>query len=100
MATQQLVTTGAQGRRFACSVVAVQAIIVNEDERLPMLSSPTRNRPGEWQVVSGSLEAAETVLAHTFHFDVQVQYMIGIHNYAASWPCDGSPNFTRNLALV
>jgi ADP-ribose pyrophosphatase YjhB (NUDIX family) len=81
----------------------VQAIIVREDERLLLLSSPTRNRLGEWQVISGSLEAAETVLAgvlrevreeagpelrvrplgvvhtHTFHFDAQVRYMIGIY---------------------
>jgi 8-oxo-dGTP pyrophosphatase MutT (NUDIX family) len=97
--------TNAQGtRRFACSAVAVQAIIVNVDERLLLLSSPTRNRPGEWQIISGSLEAAETVLAgvlrevseeagpqiqvqplgvvhaHTFHqFDHQVPYMIGIY---------------------
>lgn len=61
------------------------------------------NHPNEWQVISGSLEAAETVLegvlrevseeagpqlrvrplgvvhAHSFHFDAQVRYMIGIH---------------------
>jgi len=103
MPTPQPFMIAAQGRRFACSAVAVQAIIVNEDERTLLLSSPTRNRPGEWQVISGSLEAAETVLegvlrevreeagpqlqvrplgmvhAHSFHFDPQVQYMIGIH---------------------
>jgi NADH pyrophosphatase NudC (nudix superfamily) len=80
----------------------VQAIILDTDERL-LLSSPMRNRAGEWQTVSGSLEAAETVLAgvlrevseeigpqvqvrplgvvrtQTFHFDAQVPYMIGIY---------------------
>jgi ADP-ribose pyrophosphatase YjhB (NUDIX family) len=95
--------TDAQRRHFACCAVAVQAIIVDEDECLLLLSSPTRNHPDEWQVISGSLEAAETILAgvlreiseeagpqlqvrplsvvhaHTFHFDAQVPYMIGIH---------------------
>ena len=104
MPTPQPFMTNAQGtRRFACSAVAVQAIILKEDERLLLLSSPTRNRPGEWQIISGGLEAAETVLegvlrevreeagpqiqvrplgvvhAHTFHFDAQVPYMIGIY---------------------
>jgi 8-oxo-dGTP pyrophosphatase MutT (NUDIX family) len=103
MPTLQPFVTDAQGRHFACSAVAVQAIIVKADERLLLLSSPTRNRPGEWQIISGSLEAAETVLAgvlrevseeagphiqvqplgvvhaHTFHFDAQVPYMIGIY---------------------
>jgi len=56
--------TNAQGtRHFACSAVAVQAIILDADERVLLLSSPTRNRPGEWQIISGGLEAAETVLA-------------------------------------
>jgi ADP-ribose pyrophosphatase YjhB (NUDIX family) len=103
MPTSQPFMTDAQGRRFACSAVAVQAIIVHEDEHLLLLSSPTCNRSDEWQVISGNLEAAETVLtgvlrevreeagpqlrvrplgvvhAHTFHFDAQVRYMIGIH---------------------
>ena len=105
MPTPQPFMLNAQGtRRFACSAVAVQAIIVNADARLLQLSSPTRNRPGEWQIISGSLEAAETVLdgvlrevqeeagpqiqvrplgvvhAHTFHqCDHQVPYMIGIY---------------------
>ena len=75
----------------------MQVIIVNADERVLLLSSLTRNRPGEWQVISGSLEAAVAVLAgvlrevgeeagaqlrvrplgvvhaHTFHFDAQVR---------------------------
>jgi ADP-ribose pyrophosphatase YjhB (NUDIX family) len=103
MSTPQLFITDAQGRRFACFAVAVQAIIVDADERLLLLSSPTRNHPDEWQVISGSLEAAETILAgvlrevreeagaqlqvrplgvvhaHSFHFDAQVPYMISIH---------------------
>jgi len=104
MSTPQPFLTNAQGtRRFACSAVAVQAIILKEDERLLLLSSPTRNRPGEWQIISGGLEAAETVLdgvlrevseeagpqmqvrplgvvhAQTFHYDDHVPYMIGIY---------------------
>ena len=108
MPTPQPFMTNAQGtRRFACSAVAVQAIILNADERLLLLSSPTRNRAGEWQTISGSLEAAETVLngvlrevseevgpqvqvrplgvvhTHTFHFDDQVPYMIGVYYLCA-----------------
>ena len=104
MPKQQPFMTNAQGtRHFACSAVAVQAIILNADERVLLLSSPTRNRPGEWQIISGGMEAAETVLdgvlrevgeeagpqvqvrplgvvhAHTFHFDDHVPYMIGIY---------------------
>src|SRR5262245_29152821 len=100
---QPFMTNALGTRHFACSAVAVQAIILNADERVLLLSSPTRNRPGEWQIISGGLEAAETVLAgvlrevseeagpqiqvrplgvvhaHTFHFDAQVPYMIGIY---------------------
>jgi ADP-ribose pyrophosphatase YjhB (NUDIX family) len=109
MSTPQPFLTTTQGtRRFACSAIAVQAIIVNADERVLLLSSPTKNRPDEWQVVSGGLEAAETVLAgvlrevheeagphlqvrplgvvhaQTFHFDHHVPYMIGISYLLAS----------------
>src|SRR5262252_3425838 len=109
MPTHQPFLTTAQGtHRFACSAVAVQAIIVNADERVLLLSSPTKNRPDEWQVISGGLEAAETVLAgvlregreeagphlqvrplgvvhaQTFHFDhhVPYTYCISSHNSA------------------
>src|SRR4029434_3694065 len=61
--TQPFLTTAQGTRRFAYSAVAVQAIIVNADERVLLLSSPTKNRPNEWQVISSGLEAAETVLA-------------------------------------
>jgi ADP-ribose pyrophosphatase YjhB (NUDIX family) len=63
MPQQQPFMTAVQGaRRFACSAVAVQALILNADERILLLSAPTRNRLGEWQIISGGLEAAETVL--------------------------------------
>ena len=90
-------------RRFACSAVALQAIVVNPEERTLLLSSPIRHPEGAWQVVSGALEAGETVLAgtlreaheelgsdirvrplgtvhvQTFHYDENVQYMIAIY---------------------
>jgi ADP-ribose pyrophosphatase YjhB (NUDIX family) len=83
--------------------VAVQAILVNEREEILLLSHPIRNPGGQWQVVSGALEAEETVLdgtlrevreelgpavqvrpislvhAETFHYDASVRYMIGIY---------------------
>jgi ADP-ribose pyrophosphatase YjhB (NUDIX family) len=52
-------------RRFACSAVAVQAILVSPEETTLLLSSPIRNPNGAWQVVSGALEAGETVLEGT-----------------------------------
>ena len=49
-------------RPFATSAVAIQPIIVNEEGRILLLSSPYRNQPNHWQFVSGALEAEETVL--------------------------------------
>lgn len=90
-------------RPFATSAVALQAIIIDEKERILLLSSPVRNTIGEWQLISGGLEAGETVLdgvlreaveeagpdvlirplgvvhAQTFHYDANVQFMIGIY---------------------
>ena len=89
--------------RFACSAVAVQAVVVSPEETTLLLSSPTRNPGGAWQVVSGALEAGETILegtlreareelgpdirlrplgtihAQTFHYDENIQYMIAIY---------------------
>ncbi len=93
-----VITAGPNPRQFATSAVAVQAIIVNQNQQVLLLSSPTRNQG--WQVVSGALEANETLLAgtlrevyeelgktilvrplgtvhmETFHYDEQVQYML------------------------
>jgi 8-oxo-dGTP diphosphatase len=89
-------------RRFACSAVALQAVVVNSEEKILLLSSPSRNPEGAWQVVSGALEAGETILdgtlreareelgdiqvrplgtihAQTFHYDDHVQFMIAIY---------------------
>jgi 8-oxo-dGTP pyrophosphatase MutT (NUDIX family) len=96
--------TSASGRRqFACSPVALMPIIIDPEERILLLASPTRRPDGAWQLVSGALEAGETVLegvlretheeagsdlrvrplgavhVHTFYYDQNVPYMIGIY---------------------
>jgi hypothetical protein len=53
MSTPRPFLADSQGRRFARSAVAVQAIIVDADEHVLLLSSPACNHPGEWQVISG-----------------------------------------------
>lgn len=92
---------GPEQRRFATSAVAVQAIIVNQAEEILLLSSPRRKQG--WQTVSGGLEARETVVdgalreiseevgvdvrvrplgtvhVETFHYDENVQYMLGVY---------------------
>jgi len=94
-----VITAGAKPRQFATSAVAVQAVIVNLDRQILLLFSPTRKQG--WQVVSGALEAGETLLAGTlrevyeelgkdirvrplgtvhiesFHYDEQVRFMLG-----------------------
>jgi ADP-ribose pyrophosphatase YjhB (NUDIX family) len=104
MANQQPTITTSNGKRhFACSAVALQALVVSPEERILLLSSPTRNQGGSWQVVSGALEAGETILegtlretreevgsdvrirplgtvhVQTFKYDDVVQYMIAIY---------------------
>jgi len=64
MPNQQPVISDVKGRRqFACSAVGLHSIIVNQDQKVLLLSSPTRNKDGTWQVISGALEAEETILA-------------------------------------
>jgi len=94
-------------RQFTCSAVAVSGIIVNPESKILLLSSPVKNDDGSWQVISGALEARETVLdatlreigeeagehlrvrplgtvhVHTFNFEDRVQYMIGIYSLLA-----------------
>ena len=90
------------GRTFAASAIALQAIIINEDEQFLLLSSPRRNGRNEWQTVSGGLEAGETILegimrevreevggikvrpltvlhSQSFHYDDNVPFMVGIN---------------------
>jgi 8-oxo-dGTP pyrophosphatase MutT (NUDIX family) len=96
-----VISAGPRKRHFITSAIAVQAIIINRAEQVLLLNSPTRNQG--WQVVSGALEAKETLLgatlrevseelggelivrplglvhAQTFHYDHQVQYMLSTH---------------------
>jgi ADP-ribose pyrophosphatase YjhB (NUDIX family) len=101
MPNQQPVITDAGGRRmFACSPIAVLAVIVREDERILLLAHPKRQ--GAWEVVNGALEAEETLLegvlreireevgpavrahplgtvhAFTFYYDEHVQYLLSV----------------------
>jgi NADH pyrophosphatase NudC (nudix superfamily) len=91
-----------RGRPFATSAIALQAIIINENEQFLLLSSPRRNGRNEWQTVSGGLEAGETILegilrevweevggiqvwpltvlhSQSFHYDDSVRFMVGIN---------------------
>lgn len=52
-----IIDASGRGRQFACSAVALQAIIVNEQEQILLLASPRRYEAETWQVVSGALEA-------------------------------------------
>ena len=100
--TKQPTMISQRGRPFATSAIALQGIIINEDDQLLLLSSPVRNKEKEWQTVSGGLEAGETILdgmlrevqeeageiavrplgvlhSHTFHYDEDVPFMVGIY---------------------
>jgi 8-oxo-dGTP pyrophosphatase MutT (NUDIX family) len=101
MPTQQPTVTTSDGKRtFACAPAAVLVFIVNEKEELLLLAHPKRG--GSWEVINGALEAGESILqgAHretleeagpdiqvrplgtvhisTFHYDVNVQFMLSI----------------------
>lgn len=101
MSTNQPVILSQKERPFAASAIALQAIIVNDQEKILLLNSPIRNQG--WQTISGGLEAEETILdgvlreiaeeagaevrvrqlgvihAQTFHYDENVRYMVGIY---------------------
>jgi ADP-ribose pyrophosphatase YjhB (NUDIX family) len=101
MSINQPAILSQKGRSFAASAVALQAVIVNKQEQILLLNSPTRNQG--WQTISGGLEAKETILdgikrevaeevgpevrirplgiihAETFHYDENVRFMIGIY---------------------
>ena len=55
--------TAQNGRSFPTYPVALQAIIINEKEEILMLHSPIRKQG--WQLISGGLDANETILAGT-----------------------------------
>ena len=101
--TQPYISTASGTRRFACSAVALQSVVVSPDEKILLLSSPVRNPDGAWQTASGAMEAGETILegvlretleelggdlrlrplgavhVQSFHYDEKVQYMIAIY---------------------
>ena len=101
MSTNQPVIVSQKERPFAASAIALQAILVNDQEQILLLNSPTRNQG--WQVISGGLEAGETILdgikrevaeevgpdvrvrplgvvhVQTFHYDENVRFMVGIY---------------------
>lgn len=104
MHNQQPIILDSTGKRqFACSAVAVSSIIVNQKEEVLLLSSPIKNKDGGWQIISGALEAQETVLegtlreiaeevgedvqvrplgavhVNTFHYKEKVKFMIAIY---------------------
>ncbi|MFZ1397186.1 MAG: NUDIX hydrolase [Candidatus Promineifilaceae bacterium] len=99
---KQPVVVSQRGRPFATSAIALQGIIINDKNQLLLLSSPVRNGEKGWQTVSGGLEAGETILegmlrevweevgaiavrpltvihSHTFHYDENVPFMVGIY---------------------
>ena len=101
MPNQQPIITGVDGRRFTGSAAALLVFVVNEEEKLLLLSHPKRE--GQWEVINGALEAEETILegalretreeagsevrvrplgtvhASTFRYDDNVQYMISLY---------------------
>lgn len=55
--------TAQNGRSFPTYAVALQAIIINDNEEILMLYS--HNRKQGWQIISGGLDAEETILGGT-----------------------------------
>src|ERR1700694_1351356 len=79
--------TSEAGRVFARLPVAVVAIIVDSAERLLMLTSPGGR--GGWEVISGALEANETVMDGVLREiheeagpDLQVRPLGVVHAYS------------------
>lgn len=92
-----------RSRPFAAFPAAIQAVIINEYEELLLLASPTREPVRAWQVISGGLEAGETILdgalrevreeagqgvrvrplgivhARTFQYDAYIPFMLSIY---------------------
>jgi hypothetical protein len=82
MATSRPYVTseGPRFRRFAAFPVAVQAILVNSDERFLLLFNPVGDQG--WQVVSGALEAGETLLEGTLR---EVREELGPGSGSSRW---------------
>jgi ADP-ribose pyrophosphatase YjhB (NUDIX family) len=101
MVSEQPRVTDELGKRsFACSPVAVTGLIVNEEERILLMTQA--KGPEGWQVVNGAMEAGETILEavlretkeeaggeirvrplgtvhiSSFHYDEKVRYMLSV----------------------
>lgn len=59
MTTNQPIITTQRGRQMACTPAANVAFIVDEQERILMLSNPKTNG---WEPVNGALDAGETLM--------------------------------------
>jgi NADH pyrophosphatase NudC (nudix superfamily) len=99
-ASQPRITTVRRHREFVCHPAVVQAFIVDDYDQILLLSRPAF--PESWEVVSGALEAEETILeavlrevreeigdqvrvhplgtvhARTFAYDSRIQYVLSI----------------------
>ena len=71
-----IASTGPRVRTFVTSPVAVQAILINQAEEILLLNSPSRKQG--WQLVSGALEANETVLDGTIR-EIHEELGAGVH---------------------
>lgn len=100
MSNNHPIVIAKSGREFVATPLALVAVIVREDERILMLSSP--RYPDQWEPVSGAYDGDETVIegllreireeagddirvrplctihACTFSYDESVRYMISI----------------------
>jgi ADP-ribose pyrophosphatase YjhB (NUDIX family) len=90
------IVTSENGRRFACNPAAVLVVIVNEQEQVLLFAHPARG--GRWEVVSGAVEADETVLEAVLREtreeagrDLTVRALGTVHTYTyrydANIPC-------------
>ncbi len=103
MNNQPIIFDEGKTHQYCCSAIGLQAVIIDKNEKILLLSSPKINRKGKWQVVSGALKSNETLLAgtlreiheeigtkikvrplgvihaHTFHNDYNIKFMVGIY---------------------
>lgn len=103
MTNQQPTVTDTRGRAFACSAGALLAFIVNEDEKILMLSHPKRR--GKWEVVNGALDAGETLLDGVLRevreevgSDVRVRPLGVVHAYTYRW--DDIVQYLQSVAFL
>ncbi|MEM7130943.1 MAG: NUDIX domain-containing protein [Chloroflexota bacterium] len=103
MPNQQPIITSENGRReFACSPAAVVAFIVNEQEQVLLSVHAKRNR---WEVVSGALEAEETILDGALREvteelgpEIRVRPLGVLH--ASTWRYDDNAQFMISICYL